>query len=53
MVTITNRVDVEEYREIDLELGGVGQTGVVETEEGHGVVLAGLDEFMNDRRIWF
>ena len=52
VVTKTNRVDVEVDGEIDLEPGGVGQTGEVETNEGHGVALAGLDEFLNDMRIW-
>ena len=49
VVTKTNQVDVE----IDLEAGGLGQTGVVEIEEGQGVTLEGLDEFLNDMKIWF
>ena len=53
VVTITNQVDVEGDGEIDLETGGAGQMGVVETEKGHGVALAGLDEFLNDMRILF
>ena len=52
VVTITNRVDKEEDVEIDMEPGGVGQTEVV-IEEGHGVILEGLHEFLNDMRIRF
>ena len=37
VVTKTNRVDVEVDGEIDLEPGGVGQTGEVDIEEGHRV----------------